>query len=139
MLTRPRLSSSAFDGSRMEVIVLALTGMAGETSNEACNGCSTHTDQCEHHNNAQITDIEDYKTELTTLRARTKELEEKLSNLHTGSGKTLRSARWFDRPDDRAMSALYADRYMNYGLTTEELLSGKPIIGIAQSGKQMLS
>ncbi|KAK4901855.1 hypothetical protein LTR27_001628 [Elasticomyces elasticus] len=111
--------------------------MAGETSNEACNGCSTHTDQCEHHNNAQITDIEDYKTELTTLRARTKELEEKLSNLHTESGKTLRSARWFDRPDDRAMSALYADRYMNYGLTTEELLSGKPIIGIAQSGSDL--
>ncbi|KAK3653723.1 hypothetical protein LTR22_011101 [Elasticomyces elasticus] len=111
--------------------------MAGETSKEACNGCSTHTDQCEHHNNAQITDIEDYKTELTTLRARTKELEEKLSNLHTDSSKTLRSARWFDRPDDRAMSALYADRYMNYGLTTEELLSGKPIIGIAQSGSDL--
>ncbi|KAK4958399.1 hypothetical protein LTR10_004826 [Elasticomyces elasticus] len=111
--------------------------MAGETSNEACNGCSAHNDQCEHHNNAQITDIEDYKTELTTLRARTKELEEKLSNLHAESGKTLRSARWFDRPDDRAMSALYADRYMNYGLTTEELLSGKPIIGIAQSGSDL--
>ncbi|KAK3654527.1 hypothetical protein LTR56_003172 [Elasticomyces elasticus] len=111
--------------------------MAGETSNEACNGCSAHNDQCEHHNNAQITDIEDYKTELTTLRARTKELEEKLSNLHTESGKNLRSARWFDRPDDRAMSALYADRYMNYGLTTEELLSGKPIVGIAQSGSDL--
>ncbi|KAK5724778.1 hypothetical protein LTR15_004826 [Elasticomyces elasticus] len=111
--------------------------MAGGTSNEACNGCSAHTDQCEHHNNAQVTDIEDYKTELTTLRARTKELEEKLSNLHTQSSQTLRSARWFDRPDDRAMSALYADRYMNYGLTTEELLSGKPIIGIAQSGSDL--
>ncbi|KAK3062330.1 hypothetical protein LTR53_019422, partial [Teratosphaeriaceae sp. CCFEE 6253] len=35
------------------------------------------------------------------------------------------------------MSALYADRYMNYGLTTEELLSGKPIIGIAQSGSDL--
>jgi dihydroxy-acid dehydratase len=111
--------------------------MASAAAADACNGCSTPSDNCEHHNNAQVTDIEDYKTELSTLWARTKELEEKIKNLNTEPSKRLRSDQWFNREDDRAMSALYADRYMNYGLTTEELLSGKPIIGIAQSGSDL--
>ncbi|KAF2771269.1 dihydroxy-acid and 6-phosphogluconate dehydratase, partial [Teratosphaeria nubilosa] len=81
-------------------------------------------------------DIEDHKTELTTLRARTKELEEKLSKLTTESSK-LRSAKWFNRADGRAISALYVDRYLNYGLTQEELMSNKPVIGIAQSGSDL--
>ena len=43
----------------------------------------------------------------------------------------LRSRLWFNNPDDAEMTALYTERYLNYGLTREELRSGKPIIGIA--------
>jgi len=46
----------------------------------------------------------------------------------------LRSRAWFDNPDNADMTALYLERYMNFGLSLEELQSGKPIIGIAQSG-----
>src|SRR5512145_518418 len=49
----------------------------------------------------------------------------------------LRSRQWFDNPDNPDMTALYLERYMNYGLTSEELSSGKPIIGIAQSGSDL--
>jgi hypothetical protein len=105
---------------------------------EPCNGC---TNTCAD----RTLDIEDYKTELTTLQARTKELEAKIANLTTSASQSngtngkpaLRSAQWFDRPDDRGMAALYMDRYLNYGLTREELMSGKPIIGIAQSGSDI--
>ena len=51
--------------------------------------------------------------------------------------KKLRSRKWFDNPDNPDMTALYLERYMNYGLTREELSSGKPIIGIAQSGSDL--
>ena len=51
--------------------------------------------------------------------------------------KKLRSRQWFDNPDNPDMTALYLERYMNYGLTREELHSGKPIIGIAQSGSDL--
>src|SRR5258705_6404187 len=47
---------------------------------------------------------------------------------------TLRSRAWFDNPDNPDMTALYLERYLNFGLTREELQSGKPIIGIAQTG-----
>jgi dihydroxy-acid dehydratase len=46
----------------------------------------------------------------------------------------FRSRDWFDDPRHLDMVALYLERFMNYGLTAEELLSGKPIIGIAQTG-----
>src|ERR1700719_2832469 len=46
----------------------------------------------------------------------------------------LRSQLWFDNPDNPGMTALYLERYLNYGLTSAELRSGKPIIGIAQTG-----
>ena len=49
----------------------------------------------------------------------------------------LRSRAWFDNPDNPDMTALYLERYMNYGLSREELASGKPIIGIAQSGSDL--
>jgi len=49
----------------------------------------------------------------------------------------LRSKLWFADPDDFDMTALYIERYMNWGLTREELQSGKPIIGIAQSGSDL--
>lgn len=50
----------------------------------------------------------------------------------------LRSRAWFNNPDNMGMTALYLERYMNFGLTLEELkLSGKPIIGIAQTGSDL--
>jgi dihydroxy-acid dehydratase len=49
----------------------------------------------------------------------------------------LRSRLWFDNPDNPGMTALYLERYLNFGLTREELQSGKPIIGIAQTGSDL--
>ena len=49
----------------------------------------------------------------------------------------LRSRRWFDNPHNPGMTALYLERYMNYGITREELQGGKPIIGIAQTGSDL--
>jgi xylonate dehydratase len=49
----------------------------------------------------------------------------------------LRSQEWFQDPDDVAMTALYIERYMNWGLTREELQSGRPVIGIAQTGSDL--
>jgi len=54
-----------------------------------------------------------------------------------GTQVKLRSQLWFNNPDDPDMTALYIERYMNWGLTREELQSGKPIIGIAQSGSDL--
>ena len=51
--------------------------------------------------------------------------------------KKRRSQEWFDNPDNPGMTALYLERYLNYGLTREELQSGKPIIGIAQTGSDL--
>jgi len=49
----------------------------------------------------------------------------------------LRSQLWFDNPDNPGMTALYLERYLNYGLTRTELTSGRPIIGIAQTGSDL--
>jgi dihydroxy-acid dehydratase len=49
----------------------------------------------------------------------------------------LRSRKWFNDPSDPEMTALYLERYLNYGLTREELESGRPIIGIAQTGSDL--
>jgi len=49
----------------------------------------------------------------------------------------FRSREWFSAPDRVDMAALYIERFMNYGLTREELRSGKPIIGISQSGSDI--
>src|SRR3546814_15685320 len=51
--------------------------------------------------------------------------------------KRLRSREWFDNPHDPGMTALYLERYLNYGLTLGELRGDKPIIGIAQSGSDL--
>ena len=51
--------------------------------------------------------------------------------------KDLRSKEWFDNPKDPGLTALYLERYLNYGLKKEDLQSGKPIIGIAQSGSDL--
>jgi len=52
-------------------------------------------------------------------------------------GKSLRSQLWFDNPENPGMTALYLERYLNFGLTSAELRSGKPIIGIAQTGSDL--
>ena len=49
----------------------------------------------------------------------------------------LRSRAWFDNPDNIDMTALYLERYLNFGLSLAELRSGKPIIGIAQTGSDL--
>ena len=91
-------------------------------------------------NGSGVIDIEDYKVELETLRQRTRELERKLaaSGINDGGKKTkFRSAAWFNDENDLEMSSLYVDRFLNYGLTKEELMSNKPVIGIAQSGSDL--
>jgi dihydroxy-acid dehydratase len=52
-------------------------------------------------------------------------------------GFKLRSRAWFDNPDNIDMTSLYLERYLNFGLSLEELRSGKPIIGIAQTGSDL--
>ncbi|MCR6634851.1 IlvD/Edd family dehydratase [Devosia sp.] len=54
-----------------------------------------------------------------------------------GAPKKLRSRAWFDNPENPDMTALYLERYMNFGVSREELQSGKPIIGIAQTGSDL--
>jgi len=55
----------------------------------------------------------------------------------TNVARRFRSQDWFDNPDHIDMTALYLERFMNYGITPEELRSGRPIIGIAQSGSDI--
>lgn len=50
----------------------------------------------------------------------------------------LRSQAWFDNPANPDMTALYVERYLNFGLSLEELQSGRPIIGIAQTGSDLV-
>jgi dihydroxy-acid dehydratase len=54
----------------------------------------------------------------------------------TATGR-LRSRAWFDNPDNPDMTALYLERYMNFGISQEELQSDRPIIGIAQTGSDL--
>jgi dihydroxy-acid dehydratase len=56
----------------------------------------------------------------------------------SGENRRLRSTLWFDNPDNPGMTALYIERYLNFGLTPGELRSGKPIIGIAQTGSDLV-
>ena len=56
---------------------------------------------------------------------------------HDQQQRRLRSQLWFDNPDNPGMTALYLERYLNYGLTRAELTSGRPIIGIAQTGSDL--
>jgi len=68
-------------------------------------------------------------------------LGESAMNNQNGNGNgnepELRSRKWFNDPDDPGMTALYLERYLNYGNTREELQSGRPIIGIAQTGSDL--
>jgi dihydroxy-acid dehydratase len=60
-----------------------------------------------------------------------------LSAMTSKPSRRLRSQAWFDNPDNPDMTAIYLERYLNYGLTRGELQSGKPIIGIAQTGSDL--
>ena len=51
--------------------------------------------------------------------------------------KKLRSEEWFNNPDNPGMTAIYVERYLNFGLTLKELQSGRPVIGIAQTGSDL--
>jgi len=57
--------------------------------------------------------------------------------MHGNSKTRLRSQAWFDNPANADMTALYLERYLNYGLSQDELQSGRPIIGIAQTGSDL--
>ncbi|HEY0623953.1 IlvD/Edd family dehydratase [Sphingomonas sp.] len=56
----------------------------------------------------------------------------------TPANRSLRSRAWFDNPDNPDMTALYIERYLNFGISLEELQSGRPIIGIAQTGSDLV-
>src|SRR5262245_57292988 len=55
----------------------------------------------------------------------------------SGKSPRLRSQLWFDNPGDPGMTALYFERYLNFGFTKAEITSGRPIIGIAQTGSDL--
>jgi len=59
------------------------------------------------------------------------------ANTRPEGKKGLRSRAWFDNPDNPDMTALYLERYLNFGLSIDELQSGRPIIGIAQTGSDL--
>ncbi|KAJ5946074.1 Dihydroxy-acid/6-phosphogluconate dehydratase [Penicillium verhagenii] len=111
-------------------------------SKKSCDGCS-----CSDKPTAPPIAIEDCVEELKALRRRNQELETRLSlaaESGNGSkaiirqpGRTLRSSHWFDCRSDPGMTAIYMERYFNYGITREELMSGKPMIGIAQTGSDI--
>src|SRR5499427_7002928 len=63
--------------------------------------------------------------------------EDRMTKKPRSATRTLRSRLWFDNPDNPGMTALYLERYLNYGITAGELRSGKPIIGIAQTGSDL--
>ncbi|KAI5921336.1 dihydroxy-acid/6-phosphogluconate dehydratase [Camillea tinctor] len=108
-----------------------------ERNTTPCEGCSSHCD-------TSGADIEDCANRAAVLQKRVAELEAELAGRaacggspRRRTGRAFRSAHWFNRPEDLGMQALYIERYMNYGITKEELCSGKPIVGIAQSGSDI--
>lgn len=60
-----------------------------------------------------------------------------MTDTSSSQARKLRSRAWFDNPENVDMTALYLERYLNYGLSLDELQSGKPIIGIAQTGSDL--
>ena len=57
--------------------------------------------------------------------------------MSTSNDRQLRSSQWWSNTDNPAMTALYLERYLNFGITREELQSGRPIVGIAQTGSDL--
>ncbi|VUC22869.1 unnamed protein product [Clonostachys rosea] len=102
------------------------------TCETPCNGC-TQQNECR----KPLGDIEDYAAELDRLQKRSRELKELIANGKPRQAPRFRSEEWFNRKDEYGLSLVYMDRYLNFGLTKEELMSGKPIIGIAQTGSDI--
>lgn len=100
----------------------------------SCSGCS-----CSGAGPSAAVNIEDCETELLALRKRTHDLEKTLATLKIDAPpkRKLRSTSWFNGDNNPGMTAIYTERYLNYGMTREELMSGKPMIGIAQSGSDI--
>src|ERR1700683_2719551 len=74
------------------------------------------------------------------VRMTNKNMRAKMAKVNNSKGskpRLLRSQLWFDNPDNPGMTALYLERYLNFGLTRAELTSGRPIIGIAQTGSDL--
>ena len=91
-----------------------------------------------------VVDIEDCLLQIRNLRKENEVLQRQLSGgilkespLHGIGASKLRSSSWFNDEKNPGVSAAYAERYLNYGLTSGELQSNKPIIGIAQSGSDL--
>ena len=76
-------------------------------------------------------------TQASTTQASTSHDSTSQASTAQGDARRLRSRAWFDNPANPDMTALYLGWYLNYGLTREELQSGKPIIGIAQTGSDL--
>ena len=55
----------------------------------------------------------------------------------TRANRKFRSQEWFDNPNNPAMTALYIERYQNQEYTRDELQSGRPVIGVAQTGSDL--
>src|SRR5262245_13900852 len=100
-----------------------------------CDGapCQECTKAC----SERVGDIEEYRAELAIIDARSRQMQEKITLLSHTPRNTRRSADWLNRKDDIGMTALYTELPLNMGMTREELMSGKPIIGIAQSGSDI--
>jgi xylonate dehydratase len=60
-----------------------------------------------------------------------------MSGRSSRSSTGLRSRSWFDDPTKPDLTALYVERYTNFGISVEELQSDKPIVGIAQTGSDL--
>ena len=94
-----------------------------------------------------LVDIEDYKKQLCKARQHAADLKEIIKELQSKvrlsgsadptSPKQLRSQDWFNNVQQPLQTAGYLERYQNYGITQKELTSGKPIIGIAQTGSDI--
>jgi dihydroxy-acid dehydratase len=79
----------------------------------------------------------DNKTNGKTPAKGAKNAKSKAKGTPHPKGRKYRSQLWFDNPENPGMTALYLERYVNFGITLEELTSGKPIIGIAQTGSDL--
>lgn len=112
-----------------------------DTDGQSCNSCATNGPE-----GGNAVDIEDCLLQIGSLTRENERLQQLLSQARLGGSpgydtrpgqSKLRSTRWFNQKDNPGISAAYAERFLNYGLTVEELQSNKPIIGIAQSGSDL--
>lgn len=109
---------------------------------QACANCT-----CDLSPTGTVVDVEDYKKELVKAQQHVADLEGTIKELQTKvrvsekadsrSPKQLRSQDWFNNVQQPLQTAGYLERYQNYGITQKEFTSGKPIIGIAQTGSDI--